>query len=598
MKELSHSLDRVREYRENFSSSVGQKEFLAGASPVQVTAPVVLVVDDSPTVLLQMRKSLEQAGFTVEEAADGAETLARFPQLQPDIVLLDVMMPGIDGFETCARLRRLPGGDRTPIIMITSLDDLHSINRAYEVGATDFVTKPINAVILNHRLRYMLRGHRALQKLYHNEVVLQQAHLELERRVLDRTAALEHAAVQLQQEVRERQRAEEELRDAHTHLRFLVENSPLAVIEWDARFRVQRWSLQAERVFGWAAREVLGRHFHEWRFIPHEDADIVSQAVTLLYESDKLQGVTRNRNYRKDGAVIECEWYNSVLRDGAGSVESVLSLVQDVTARQEAERLKDELVSTVSHELRTPLTSLRGFAELMLRRDFAPSKQREFLSIIHKESIRLTNLINDFLDIQRMESGRQVYHFEALELPGFLRETLALFLTEGGRHRFHLALPARLPLVSADQDCLRQVLTNLLSNAVKFSPKGGLITLGATVEENQIVVSVADQGMGIPKEALPQLFSKFFRVDNQETRSIGGTGLGLALIKKTIEAHGGKVGVTSEEGVGSTFFFTLPRVNHSSEEHSSQDQQPKKQRQKRQERKHEGNEPVALSKTA
>jgi PAS domain S-box-containing protein len=526
--------------------------------------PVVLLVDDSPTVLLQMRKTLEQAGFIVEEASNGAETLAVFPRLKPDLVLLDVMMPGLDGFETCERLRRLPNGTRTPVIMITSLDDIHSINRAYEVGATDFVTKPINAVILKHRLRYMMRANRALQELYHNEEVLQQTHAELERRVADRTAALELSTLRLQQEVQERQRAEEELRDAHAHLSFLIENSPLAVIEWDAQMRVRRWSPQAEQMFGWTAEEVLGKHFREWQFVPQEEADSVDHLVASLQTDNKPRSVSHNRTYRKDGVIVECEWYNSVLHGASGLVESILSLIQDVTERQETERLKDELVSTVSHELRTPLTSLRGFAELMLKRSFSPQKQREFLSIIHKESIRLTNLINDFLDIQRMESGRQVYHFAAVDLPAFMRDTLALFLSEDSPHQFHLHVPTPVPPVRADQDCLRQVLTNLLSNAVKFSPKGGGITLGAALREDSVVVSVADQGIGIPQEAFPHLFSKFFRVDNQETRSIGGTGLGLALIKKIVEDHAGQVWVKSQVDVGSTFFFTLPLASQDS----------------------------------
>jgi PAS domain S-box-containing protein len=529
----------------------------------QHTHPIVLLVDDSPTVLMQMRKMLEQAGFVIIEAKNGAETLTLVSRAKPDLVLLDVMMPGIDGFETCARLRQLPHGSRIPVVMMTSLDDIHSINRSYEVGATDFVTKPINTVILSHRLRYMIRASRAMQEHYRNEEVLQQTQAELEQRVAIRTAELEQSTQQLRQEIQERQRAEEELRDAHTHLSFLIENSPLAVIEWDAQLRVQRWSPQAEHMFGWSAREVLGKHFHKWRFIPQEDGNNTIHSIASLHNGNAPRNVSHNRNYRKDGTIIECEWYNSVLHDASGHVESVLSLVQDVTKRQETERLKDELVSTVSHELRTPLTSLRGFTELMLQRDFSPQKQREFLSIIHKESIRLTNLINDFLDIQRMESGRQVYHFETIDLNSFLRDTLALFVTGGSPHRFLLELPAQLPSVQADQDCLRQVLANLLSNAVKFSPKGGTITLSATQQEDEIVVSVADQGVGIPQEAFPQLFSKFFRVDNQETRSIGGTGLGLALIKKTVESQNGQVWVESTVGVGSTFFFTLPVASSS-----------------------------------
>lgn len=527
--------------------------------------PMILLVDDSPTVLLQMRRMLEQAGFIVEEATNGEDTLSLFSQLKPDLVLLDVMMPGMDGFETCARLRQLPNGSRTPIIMLTSLDDHTSITRSYEVGATDFVTKPINVVILTHRLRYMLRGNRAMQELYRNETILQQTQTELEQRVRERTAQLEQSAKQLRQEVHERQRAEEELRTVHGRLQVLIDNSPLAVIEWDSQCRVRRWSAQAERIFGWRPEEVQGKHPSEWRFIPGEDQYITERVLTQISVGQVSHNVTRNRNYRKDGAIIDVEWYNSILRDESGAIVQLLSLAQDVTTRQEAERLKDELVSTVSHELRTPLTSLRGFTELMLKRAYPAHKQREFLSIIHGESVRLTNLINDFLDIQRMESGRQVYHFVPVMLSDFVHDTLALFSATDAKHHLSHTIPDSLPPVRADQDSLRQVLTNLLSNAIKFSPHGGAITINAQQEGQSVVVAVADHGVGIPPEAFPHLFGKFFRVDNQETRSIGGTGLGLALIKKIVEAHGGRVWADSKVGAGSTFFFTLPSMEQADE---------------------------------
>jgi signal transduction histidine kinase len=248
-----------------------------------------------------------------------------------------------------------------------------------------------------------------------------------------------------------------------------------------------------------------------------------------------------------------------VLRDPkTGLIKEFLAISRDITARKEADQLKDELVSTVSHELRTPLTSLRGFAELMLKKEFPREKQKEFLAIIHNESVRLTNLINDFLDLQRIESGRQEYHFEGCSLPALLHESVAIF-SGGKEHRpFHLILPPQLPMVRADRERIQQVLANLFSNAVKFSPEGSAISVGAQVRDGETVVWVKDQGLGIPQEALPKLFSKFFRVDNQDTRTIGGTGLGLALIKKIVEEHTGKVWVESTVGEGSTFFFTLP----------------------------------------
>ena len=256
----------------------------------------------------------------------------------------------------------------------------------------------------------------------------------------------------------------------------------------------------------------------------------------------------------RDGRVLESHSQPRLL--GGKSVGWVVSY-RDITERIEAERMKEEFVSVVSHELRTPLTSLRGFTELMLEREYHPDKQREFLSIIHDESVRLTELINDFLDIRRMESGRQTYQLERLDLRPLLREIATLHALDGG-HDVRSDLTRRLPRVKADPRRVRQALSNLVSNAIKFSPNGGSITLGARRQGPEVVLSVSDEGIGIARESLPKLFSKFYRIESEETRSVGGTGLGLAIVRSIVEAHGGRVWVESEPGEGSTFFFTLP----------------------------------------
>jgi PAS domain S-box-containing protein len=225
--------------------------------------------------------------------------------------------------------------------------------------------------------------------------------------------------------------------------------------------------------------------------------------------------------------------------------------------RRKAEAMKDELVATVSHELRTPLASLMGFAELMLDHDFPRQEQREFLQVIHQESTRLTELINDFLDLQRIEAGRMECLIEPMDLRPLLEETARLFTKEDSTHRI-VVETSRLPRLLGDGKRLRQVLTNLVSNAVKFSPKGGRVLLSATVDSGQVVVMVEDQGIGIPADMIPNLFQKFFRVDNADTRSIGGTGLGLALIKEIVRLHKGDIWVESQPGFGSRFFFTVP----------------------------------------
>jgi PAS domain S-box-containing protein len=297
-----------------------------------------------------------------------------------------------------------------------------------------------------------------------------------------------------------------------------------------------------------------------WRTRLHpEDHDRVMRA---LHEhlAHKTPYALEYRMLTKTG---EQRWFNGggqAVWDAADNPIRMAGSLQDITARKHAELLKDELVSTVSHELRTPLTSLRGFAELMLSRSFPEEKQRQFLSIIHQEATRLTNLINDFLDLQRMESGRQVYEFTTTPLTPLVRDALSVFINAPGKHAFFLDLTDDLPLVRVDADRIRQVLTNLLSNAVKYSPQGGPISVGARHDGSQATVWVADHGLGIPQDVQPQLFSKFFRVNNQETRSIGGTGLGLALVKEVVEAHDGRVWVKSTEGQGSTFFFSLPAL--------------------------------------
>ncbi len=269
------------------------------------------------------------------------------------------------------------------------------------------------------------------------------------------------------------------------------------------------------------------------------------------------------------GRVVERKRSESELRQAHSELESRVrerttelaaanaALQKEVEERRKAEVLKDELVATVSHVLRTPLSSLLGFAELMLDRDFEPGQRREFLEIIHSESLRLTQLINDFLDLQRIESGRMSYHFSAVDIAGIVRESAAIYGLDCSLHRFSIEVPQEIAKVHADPDRIRQVLANLCSNAVKFSPHGGTVTIRATQADGMVEVSVRDEGIGIPEEVMPRLFQKFYRADNADTRRIGGTGLGLALIREIITAHEGRVWVESTPGAGSTFFFTL-----------------------------------------
>jgi signal transduction histidine kinase len=224
---------------------------------------------------------------------------------------------------------------------------------------------------------------------------------------------------------------------------------------------------------------------------------------------------------------------------------------------RESERLKAELISIVSHELRTPLASVLGFTSLLLQRDFEDVERRRYLGIIDAQSRRLAELLNDFLDAQRVEEGRLEMSFEPLDLASLLREQAQLFAGQSKAHEIRLDLDNEPFLIVGDRDRLGQVLANLLSNAIKYSPDGGVIELSGERENGVVRVQVRDEGRGIPRAEQPRIFTKFFRGDAGAS-GIGGTGLGLALAREIVEAHGGHIGFRSEAGAGSTFWFEVP----------------------------------------
>jgi PAS domain S-box-containing protein len=223
-------------------------------------------------------------------------------------------------------------------------------------------------------------------------------------------------------------------------------------------------------------------------------------------------------------------------------------------------RARDEMVAVVSHELRTPLASIVGFAELLATREVTPAQRKEYLAVMLQEGRRLTALVNDFLDLRRLEGGHLSMRFAPSDLKALITRAVELFSTPGSTP-ITVRLQDDLPLVRVDGDSMFRVVINLLSNARKYSPLGGQISVGAAVVDGMVEVSVQDQGLGIPTEALTHLFGKFFRVESADRGAVSGTGLGLAISKNIVESHGGKIGARSEgPGKGSRFYFTVPIV--------------------------------------
>ncbi|OIJ11852.1 hypothetical protein BKP37_15415 [Anaerobacillus alkalilacustris] len=233
---------------------------------------------------------------------------------------------------------------------------------------------------------------------------------------------------------------------------------------------------------------------------------------------------------------------------------------QDITKQYEIDQMKSEFVSTVSHELRTPLSSILGFSEVMLTKELKPERQKKYMTTIYQEAKRLTALINDFLDVQRMESGRQAYDKKYFNIIPILEKVIEVQQVNTNIHQFNIVEKAVHSDILGDKERIYQLFTNVIRNAVKYSPDGGEVTITVREDDNSLYVDVKDEGLGIPKEAIPKLFTKFYRIDNSDRRKIGGTGLGLSIVKEIIKAHDGDVLVQSEEQVGSTFTLRFPAV--------------------------------------
>jgi signal transduction histidine kinase len=229
-----------------------------------------------------------------------------------------------------------------------------------------------------------------------------------------------------------------------------------------------------------------------------------------------------------------------------------------VTELERVNKVKSEFVAIVSHEFRAPLTGIQGFSEMMRDEDLTVSELKEYATDINKDARRLNRLVNEMLDLSRMESGRIMLNLEAIDLNAIVRDIALTMQPTAPKHTFTLRLDDSLTMLHADRDKITQVVTNLANNSVKYSPEGGEIVLMTRAEGNHAHLMVIDHGLGMPKDMLEYVFEPYSRAENGKARFVNGTGLGLPIARQIVKLHGGRVWADSVEGKGSTFHCLIP----------------------------------------
>jgi PAS domain S-box-containing protein len=296
-----------------------------------------------------------------------------------------------------------------------------------------------------------------------------------------------------------------------------------------------------------------------WEGLLHPDErDAVRARLQTFLGSERETWTDEYRFRRGDGTYAWVLDRGIVVRAGGKAVRMIGSMI-DITERKEAERMKSDFVSFVSHQLRTPLAGMNWMLELAAEAENLPPQARDYIGEARESATRLSTLVNDLLDIARLESGRTLMAREAVRLDEVTRSVLREMQTviAEKRHTVRFETSGAAPALG-DAQMLRQVVANLLSNAVKYTPDGGQIEVGLTERQELVEWSVSDNGMGIPRAAQPRLFEKFYRADNAVSKESEGTGLGLHLVRLVVEHAGGQIWCESEEGEGSRFTFTLP----------------------------------------
>jgi len=488
----------------------------------------ILVIDDSPEEVRIMLDCFSEI-YDVFFALNGLQSLEIAECEHPDLILLDIHMDEMDGFEVCRRIKLMPGIADTPIIFVTGSPGESNHLKGLEMGAVDFIEKPINTAVLKQRVKFHLRLKSTIESNLN--------------------------------EINARKKAEENLRNSEARLKALSDASFEAIFLLDDGI-CRGQNQTAEKMFGYTSAEAEGRRYLEW--IAAKNHEIVMHNMISGYDQPyELTGV------RKDGTLFPCEIQSRMIASYKGKSTRVLAL-RDITERklaqkalrdsEEISKSKSEFLANISHEIRTPMNAILGFTEFTLKSPDLPESHKKKLSIVHESAKQLMILFDDILDIIKLETGKVKLRENPFHLNRLMDDIIQIFRDEILEKGLNLSLqihPGISGYYKGDKERLRQVLINLLGNAVKFTNKGGISVSVAPGSSGRLLFSIADTGIGIPSEKIGKIFEPFTQADGSLSRKFGGMGLGTTISTHLVRLMGGRIWVESEVGKGSIFYFTV-----------------------------------------
>jgi PAS domain S-box-containing protein len=541
----------------------------------------VLIVEDSRTQAEALRFTLEAEGFEVSVAGDGTSALKLLQNREINLVLSDVHMPEMSGFELCARLKGDEQTQHLPVILLTSRSDPLAIVQGLEAGADNFITKPYEPEYLLDRVRSMLANRARKRRM----------NMGVDVTFLGRNFVINSDKEQildlLVSTFEEIVRSNRDLAARTEELHSILESIGEGVVVADSDGRLVLHNRAAEEILGaqtlalppaqWSEHSVFrstaGREPMSAEQLPLKRA---SSGECFDEEEMSVRGVgARNgatylavsaRPLRDEqgtirGGVIAFRDINERKRAQSLMEEQALELARAKERAEQESRYKSQFLANMSHEFRTPLNAIIGFSELLDEQTMGAlnERQKEFVGYVIQGGRHLLALINDILDLSKVEAGRMQLSYDWVSPEGVVEDVRQMVKPMADKQGVHLILKVSegLPPVYADPMRVKQILYNLISNGIKFNHRHGKVELTVSCSDDEVSWCIADSGVGMREEDLSRLFREFERIEHRGPKS-EGTGLGLALTKRLVELHGGSIHVQSALGQGSTFTVRMP----------------------------------------